>query len=654
MNESRKPGEGVMDWIPSKMGTGTRETISGGLDYFYDLPDNIWKTKGNFTVTQINSSDRTSVSHTNFTQPSFSYVYSHNTIAQKNIEISTNHDIRMESSSWLWWLTPSFKYKKWNADLNNTEASFDSIQRDWSAEFIGNIYENNLHGTSLVNRRLTEESNDGHNINYNLNTGIAYKIPESLDVVLLEGSFAGTHNHEIKKEDFILNFTHAPEMDEFSRRKFNNFPFRNITVSAKASYQHVFSRFLSLSCDYLFSQSRKRETSILYSIRQQWKDETLLPSFFERSVLFPDHNNSYVLSGITNTHTFSPVLSATIGNCWIQFSFPLIISDDNLTYHRGKIDVHKHRTTLLFEQKRNSFIRYKYLDSKWFATITYTTKAPNLLSMIDFTDTTDPLIITTGNPDLKNSGTLHVNASYGLSKPRKRLYLSVGVDYQTTSNALANGYSYNPETGVKIFKTHNVNGNRYISVNNYISWEFGKMKMFSIKNIFFVKFNQSVDFLGVYDNSYLNKVYSKIVTDNLSFGINKYGQRLAIAGNINLSKYSGNDNGFNNFNAIEFNYGIQGIFKLPLGFGLNTDFMIYSRRGFQDSVLNTNNFVWNARATYSMLKGNMILTLDGFDILHNLSNIFYAVNVQGRTETIRTVLPQYLMFGIQWKFNSKK
>lgn len=43
--------------------------------------------------------------------------------------------------------------------------------------------------------------------------------------------------------------------------------------------------------------------------------------------------------------------------------------------------------------------------------------------------------------------------------------------------------------------------------------------------------------------------------------------------------------------------------------------------------------------------------VDGFDIFHNLSHVFYSVNAQARTETYTTVLPRYVMFHVQLKFH---
>jgi hypothetical protein len=228
------------------------------------------------------------------------------------------------------------------------------------------------------------------------------------------------------------------------------------------------------------------------------------------------------------------------------------------------------------------------------------------------------------------------------------------MDYQSLSRAFDKGYSYDSGTGVKSYKTYNVDGNRVVSGDSYLSWEFGPMQRFSLKNRLVGTWRQSVDLLGVDGCCERSEVYSGTLTENFLLGVTARGQRLSLVGNVDYSRYSGEAETFAAFRALEFHYGVQGVFKLPFGLGLNTDFTVYSRRGYQDAALNTDHYVWNARATYSLLKGDLLLTLDGFDMLHDLSNVFYTVNAQGRTETINKVLPQYFMLGAQWKFNSKK
>lgn len=98
--------------------------------------------------------------------------------------------------------------------------------------------------------------------------------------------------------------------------------------------------------------------------------------------------------------------------------------------------------------------------------------------------------------------------------------------------------------------------------------------------------------------------------------------------------------------------GLNAVLELPANFQLSTDLTLFTRRGYTDEALNTDNFVWNARLTYRALKGKLLLMLDGYDILHDLSNVSYTMNAQARTEIYRTVLPRYFMFHVQWRFNS--
>lgn len=69
--------------------------------------------------------------------------------------------------------------------------------------------------------------------------------------------------------------------------------------------------------------------------------------------------------------------------------------------------------------------------------------------------------------------------------------------------------------------------------------------------------------------------------------------------------------------------------------------------------MNTNELVWNARLTKSMMHGNMQIHLDALDILGNLSNVRRTINAQGRTETFYNVIPSYAMLHVAWRLNKK-
>ncbi len=78
---------------------------------------------------------------------------------------------------------------------------------------------------------------------------------------------------------------------------------------------------------------------------------------------------------------------------------------------------------------------------------------------------------------------------------------------------------------------------------------------------------------------------------------------------------------------------------MPWGFTLATDLNYYTRYGYSNEQMNSRDWVWNAQLSKSFLKGKLILTAVGFDLLGQLSNITYSLNAQGSMETWKNVIP---------------
>ena len=115
---------------------------------------------------------------------------------------------------------------------------------------------------------------------------------------------------------------------------------------------------------------------------------------------------------------------------------------------------------------------------------------------------------------------------------------------------------------------------------------------------------------------------------------------------------------FSTLNALDFRYGLSAKYTTPAlagkkvgGMTLAADATMYSRRGYGSASLNTDDFVLNASLSQPFMNGKLILRLEGFDLLHQLSATQYVVNAQGRTETWYRSLPHYLMLHAVWHFN---
>lgn len=106
--------------------------------------------------------------------------------------------------------------------------------------------------------------------------------------------------------------------------------------------------------------------------------------------------------------------------------------------------------------------------------------------------------------------------------------------------------------------------------------------------------------------------------------------------------------------AYNFDYSLVANIELPYNFRLSTDITMYSRRGYSDNSMNTDNLIWNARLTKRFMKGRLLLIADGFDILGNVSNVRRTINAQGRTETHYNIISNYAMFHIQYTFTKSR
>ncbi len=91
--------------------------------------------------------------------------------------------------------------------------------------------------------------------------------------------------------------------------------------------------------------------------------------------------------------------------------------------------------------------------------------------------------------------------------------------------------------------------------------------------------------------------------------------------------------------------------RSPFGLELTTDITMNSRRGYSQHEMNDNRLIWNARATYKLMKGKLLLVLNARDILGKEKSLNYSVNAQGRTETRYQILPRYVMLSLQYRMD---
>ena len=102
-----------------------------------------------------------------------------------------------------------------------------------------------------------------------------------------------------------------------------------------------------------------------------------------------------------------------------------------------------------------------------------------------------------------------------------------------------------------------------------------------------------------------------------------------------------------------FAYGVNVNLTTPWGSQLSTGITENSRRGYNDTSMNTNELVWNAQISHSFLRGKpLTISLQFYDILHEQSNFSRVINAMQRSDTEYNSINSYAMLHVIYRLNA--
>ena len=301
---------------------------------------------------------------------------------------------------------------------------------------------------------------------------------------------------------------------------------------------------------------------------------------------------------------------------------------------------------------RNNFSRYFYLN----ANITHT--PPSLLQMLDRTNTNNPLAVMLGNPDLQQQTAYTFAAYFQRSGDAKTANHYVSVSGSLTDNRVVQGYSYNQQTGVRTYRPANVDGNWYAGFLYNLGMPLDSANLFRFSLDASYRLDHIVDLASTDGdgNSARSTVWVHGTTFSPSLRYQKDKLSVRLSGNLTWEnthrrQQEGITSSMAAINTFRFNYGLSATTPLLWKVSLSTDFTVYSRRGYTDPSMNTDEPVWNATLSRPFLRGKLLLLLRGYDLLAQRTNFSYTANAQGRVETWRNGLGRYVLLSLQWKFS---
>jgi len=685
VNDNQQPGyEGEWDQLQQTNGIST--TYKGGINYMRDK-ENKYRYMGTVDGTYTDTDNASNASTATFLEGGDTYGRSFQNSRNYSWGFNTFQQLILEHSEPLWEtfrhiylnFSPHYSYNK----TDNRNNSGSVTLSDDVASQLGKAWMDSIMAPDAspllrkyaINRTISTSKGLSHANNAGFDGFLSF-MPAHNDYINfnINYSYNFSNNDNDNYEHYRLDYPNAndsfnddAQLSKDFRNRYN--PSRNRhhdgTIAFNTGFALDKNQRNRIDFSYSFNHNYDKAENTLYLLNKLngWQDSEShplgeLPSVTEMLTTLDAENSSR--STTRNDRHDTQVnysLTFTKESTYSMFNFGVQMPavHESLDYQRGtQVDTLMSRNTFFIYPHFNFMHENNKKGFGYNFDCSMSTSAPSMTSLLNIRDDSNPLYITLGNPNLKNtrSYSIAVGSHYRFNKT----FLNFNINTNITENAIASGYIYNKETGVRTVTPDNVNGNWTLGANIGTNIALDKDDKWRLNHRINYNHNNSVDLSGTDQSLVATKsvVKNDNINENLSLTwrpTSKY--EFGTSGTLAYQHSTSNRDNFNKMNTYTFNYGVRAQIELPLDMQFSTDLTMYSRRGYSEPSMNTNEFVWNARMSKRLMKGKLTLMFDGFDLLGKLSNVRRYVNAQGRTETFYNVIPSYGIFHAIYRFNKQ-
>ena len=282
------------------------------------------------------------------------------------------------------------------------------------------------------------------------------------------------------------------------------------------------------------------------------------------------------------------------------------------------------------------------------------TTQPSISQLLNIVDDSDPLNISKGNPGLKPAFTQNFRLFYNNFVQNHNKGVMTFINFSTTRNSISNKVEYNEKTGGRTTTPENINGNWNVMGAFMFNCSLDSAGVWNINTDTNLGYNNYVSYLSVDKEADSQKNTTKNFTwrERLSFSYRNDWAEFSLDGTLTYNKAKNKLQPTSNLDTWQFSYGPSMTLTAPWGTSLNSSLSISSRRGYSDSNMNTDEFVWNAQLSQSFLKGKpLTLMLQFYDILRQQSTFSRAISATSRTDTEYNAINSYAMLHVVYRLN---
>ena len=281
------------------------------------------------------------------------------------------------------------------------------------------------------------------------------------------------------------------------------------------------------------------------------------------------------------------------------------------------------------------------------------TRQPEMTQLLEITDDSNPLYITQGNRGLKPQFTNSLNAYFNSYNARHKRSIVVYANYRHIRNSISNMVRYNPETGGSVSRPENINGNWNFNGGFTFNTALDSTAHWNLGTETRTRYNNYVSYVAQHQaDAAKNTTRSLNLFERLTAGFRNDWLEVTLDGSINYQHTRNELQPNANLDTYQFNYGGQFMVRFPFGLEISSNIHERSRRGYNDSSMNTNELIWNGQVSKTFLKNkSLVVALNFYDLLRKQSNYERWINATGRSDTRYNSINSYAMLHVRYRLN---
>lgn len=380
----------------------------------------------------------------------------------------------------------------------------------------------------------------------------------------------------------------------------------------------------------------------------------------------PDNTERYNMLKRNGILTLRTYYSKQEGDryTWFNMSVSGMAKSDRIDYHHARLDTIA-RYTDRFVTYNANFVRNTARHGYEVTLVSSVSSVNHVRERIPIYSTVDPLLITLHNPHLGHSRKHHLLWTLRTTVPERQQNLTLNGRASITLNKMGQRQGYNTTTGAFTQMLDNVSRpswnlnqeahfNRPLDTKKRLTVDVHSRISYEEDNDFDVVQYTASDAQpkeALLKSAPYSTVRTLYNTEDLRFNYRINHFDISATGNFAYRHSMSDRANFSTLNIFEYNYGLALNYRLPWKLQLAADAKMYSRRGYYSQAMNTNDLVCNASLSKSFQKESIAVSLEAFDIFHQLSSTEYTLNAQGRVESWRKSIPSYLMLHLSWRWS---